>query len=323
MKIRALVPVVLSAALVLAGCSATTTSDGADSAPSGEGATTLAHPSIDGLTIDFAGTPEKVVMDCYAYSSMHDYGITPVALFGFDCDNPNVMGDIDTSGFEFVGTDGEINMEKVAELRPDAIIGNGSADGWSWFGEDVNAQLKRVAPFVPLPAGDDVDGDIADTREIAAFFGGDTTSDAVRAADSDLTAAKEAVSAAAEGKDLDVMLASPTKEMLYSAVGFKQATLLEELGLTIIGAPKPEQGNPWGKIAWEEASAYPADVILVESWNAKDPGQNFTAELWDDLPAVRDKQVSGWNSKGALTARAYAAWLDDVAALVADAKKLS
>lgn len=60
------------------------------------------------------------------------------------------MGNADIEGIETVGQDAEIDLEKLAELRPDAIIGNGNADGWSWFEDDVNAQLTRVAPFVPL-----------------------------------------------------------------------------------------------------------------------------------------------------------------------------
>ncbi|WP_245802258.1 ABC transporter substrate-binding protein [Corynebacterium pacaense] len=220
------------------------------------------------------------------------------------------MGDADVSGIPRIGQNGEIDMEKLAEIRPDAVIGNGDADGWSWFDDDVNAQLTGVAPFIPLPATGDIDTKIADTREIADFLGADVTADSIVRADADLESAKREFRDAVSGKDLNFLLASPTKEILYTGVGFAQADLLAELGATIVGAEAPATGNPWGQVAWEDASTYPADVILVEGYDPENP---FSAELWDDLPAVKARQLSGWYSKGALTSRNYADWLGGLA----------
>ena len=311
MKKTALVALGAAAVMVLAACS-TSDSDNAqeDSTAANGEQLTLSHPSIEGLNIDFENPPETLVMDCYAYSSLHEYGLEPDALFGFECDNEALMGNADIEGIETVGQDAEIDLEKLAELRPDAIIGNGNADGWSWFEDDVNAQLTRVAPFVPLPSEGSIDEKIADTREIADFFGADVEAENIVAADEDYEAAKEAFSEAVEGKDYNFLLASPTKEMLYTGVGFAQADLLEELGANIIGPDAPAEGNPWGQVAWEDASTYPAEVILVENF---DPEAPFTAELWDDLPAVKADQLGTWSSKGALTSRTYADWLQDLA----------
>ena len=311
MKKTALVALGAAAVMVLAACS-TSDSDNAqeDSTAANGEQLTLSHPSIEGLNIDFENPPETLVMDCYAYSSLHEYGLEPDALFGFECDNEALMGNADIEGIETVGQDAEIDLEELAELRPDAIIGNGNADGWSWFEDDVNAQLTRVAPFVPLPSEGSIDEKIADTREIADFFGADVEAENIVAADEDYEAAKEAFSEAVEGKDYNFLLASPTKEMLYTGVGFAQADLLEELGANIVGPDAPAEGNPWGQVAWEDASTYPADVILVENF---DPEAPFAAELWDDLPAVKADQLGTWSSKGALTSRTYADWLQDLA----------
>lgn len=309
MKRRLLTSITATAALLLASCSGSQDGPASDAEPAGDGGTTLSHPTIDGLEISFEQQPESLVMDCYAYSSLHEYGIEPDALFGFDCENPWVMGDADISGIERIGQDGEINMEKLAEIHPDAIIGQGGAEGWSWFDEDVNAQLTRVANFIPLPSGESVGENIDATRQVAGFLGADTGAEGVRQADADLETAKQEFSDAVAAKDLSFLLASPTKEMLYTGVGFNQADLLGELGATIVGPPAPESGNPWGQVAWEEASTYPADVILVEGYDADN---GFTTELWEDLPAVQADQVTGWNSKGAMTSRAYADWLSEL-----------
>ena len=311
MKKTALVALGAAAAMVLAACSTSDSDNPQEDSTAANGEQlTLSHPSIEGLNIDFENRPETLVMDCYAYSSLHEYGLEPDALFGFECDNEALMGNADIEGIETVGQDAEIDLEELAELRPDAIIGNGNADGWSWFEDDVNAQLTRVAPFVPLPSEGSIDEKIADTREIADFFGADVEAENIVAADEDYEAAKEAFSEAVEGKDYNFLLASPAKEMLYTGVGFAQADLLEELGANIIGPDAPAEGNPWGQVAWEDASTYPADVILVENF---DPEAPFAAELWDDLPAVKADQLGTWSSKGALTSRTYADWLQDLA----------
>ena len=314
MNRRLILPACLAAtALLLTSCSAAETPEGADGV-------TFAHPSIDGLELSFDTRPASLVMDCYAYSALHEYGLEPDALFGFDCENPFVMGDIDTSGIDFVGKDGEIDVEKLAELRPDAIIGQGTADGWSWFDEDVNAQVTRVADFIPLPKGTSVDESIAFVREVAEFLGADVSSDAITSSDDDLAEAKESFRAAIDGTGLNVMLTSPSKEMLYTGVGFVQADLLEELGATIVGAEPPATGNPWGQIAWEDASSYDADVILIEGYG---DDYAFTTDLWDVLPAVKADQLGAWGSKGAMTSSNYAAWLNDLTALVTASDKVS
>lgn len=317
MKRKVLFSIATALAVVLTGCSSNTE---ADDSSDGGGAVTLAHPSIEGLKIDFDKRPSKLVMDCYAYSSLHEYNIEPAALFGYECDSPQIMKGIDVSKIERIGKDGEIDMEKLAEMRPDAVVGSGSEKGWSWFKEEVNEQLKRVAPFIPIPSGGSVDKNITGMRSIAEFLGADVKADKIVQADKDFDAAKASFSEAVKGKDLNYMLASPTKEVLYTGVGFPQADLLAGLGANIVGAPKPATGNPWGKVAWEESAKYPADVILIESYN---PDKIFTSELWDALPALKAQQTGGWYSKGALTSRNYADWLNDVAAKAADAKKVS
>lgn len=315
MKRLALLPALLaSAALALTACS----SGGAGAAPEEDsaGAVTFTHPTLADLEIAFEEQPDTLVMDCYAFSSLHEYGVEPDALFGFDCENPFVMGDIDISGIERVGQDGEIDVEKLAALQPDAVIGQGDAAGWSWFDESVNSQLTRVAPFIPLPSAETIDEEIDATRDVAGFLGGDVDSEAVTQADADLETAKEELAAALEGTDLSIMLASPTKEMLYTAVGFQQAALLEEAGATVVGGEAPAEGNPWGQVAWEEASSHPADVILIEGYGED---YSFTADLWEELPAVQADQLGSWGSKGAMTSRAYADWLTEVTALVESA----
>ncbi|MGV0371959.1 MULTISPECIES: ABC transporter substrate-binding protein [unclassified Corynebacterium] len=305
---------------VSASDAATSSSASASSNVQASDALVFNHPSIDGLKIEFAEQPKNIVMDCYAYSTLDEYGIKPNAIFGYQCDDPTVMGGVDTTGIEQIGTDGEIDLEKLAQLKPDAIIGLGTADGWQWFKEDVNSQLTRVAQFVPLPGGDTVDEGIANVRELAEFLGADVTASHITKADQDYAAAKQNFSDAIAGEDLSFMLSSPTKEMLYTRADGPQADLLKSLGATLAGPTEGHEGSPWAWIAWEEASKYPTDVMLVENYDEADP---FTAEMWDSLPSVQAGQLYAWNSKGALTSRHYADWLDGLATKVQGFNKVS
>ena len=312
-KLAAILAVVAS--LALTGCSSSSSSSNEPAVSSTSSVSTgsapdaavFAHPNIEGLEIEFAKQPENIVMDCYAYSTLNEYGFKPSAIFGYQCDDPTVMDGVDTTGIEQIGTDGEIDLEKLAQLKPDAIVGLGTADGWQWFKEDVNAQLTRVAPFVPLPSGDTIDEGIANVRELADFLGADLGDTNITQADKDFEAAKKNFTEAVSEKDLTFLLASPTQEMLYTRAGGPHALLLEQLGATLVGPTEGHEGGPWAWIAWEEASQYPADVMLVEQYDEANP---FTAELWDALPSVKAGQLYGWNSKGALTSRHYADWLD-------------
>lgn len=313
-------------AFFISACSA---ENGADTSTDGSSASgdtdtnvegvTFQHPTIAGLNLEFEKQPEHLVMDCYAYSALEHLDITPDAVFGYDCDNPWVMGDTDISEVEQIGKDGEIDMEKLAQLRPDAVIGHGDADGWSWFDDDVNKQLTSVTTFIPLPDGDSIEENLDGTEKLGEFLGADLSDEKLSTAREDFKSAKEDFSKAVEGKELDFMLTSPTKEMLYTAVGFNHANFLEELGANIVGAQPPAEGNPWGKVAWEEASSYPADVILVEGLDEQQP---FSAELWDSLPAVENDQLAGWSSKGAMTYYAFAKWLQGLAQQVKEFDKL-
>lgn len=269
------------------------------------------HPRLEGQTIELPANPERLVIDCFSLQTMADYGLEPIAIFGSDCNNPNVVGDINVDEYEIIGQETEIDIERLAELRPDVIVGN-SPDGTgpTRFDEDVKEQMRRVAPFVALPVGTSVEGDIEAARAVAEALGGDVDSGQIAQDDADFEAAKDAFQDAVEGKDLNVMLAVASNEVVRTGVGFKQANLLEDLGVGIVGAPAPAQGNPWGQVAWEDMGTYPADVILTEDYGSEDA---FTSELWESLPAVEEDQLEGWSSKGNHSARYYAEWLGGLA----------
>ena len=164
----ALAALVSASALLLASC-ASGDATGEPTAHGGDGVT-LVHPTIDGLEIDFDAQPENIVMDCYAYSSLHEYGIEPVALFGYECDNPFVMGDADISGIEVcrriksdVSTCTVLVLQTSAALigRDDKIRGLDVIVATTAKTDEEARELLRLFGF-PFPIED------ADTEKKAA-----------------------------------------------------------------------------------------------------------------------------------------------------------
>lgn len=309
----------LASAFALTGCS----SSGDEAKPAGgeggdAGATEFAHPSFDGLTVTLDGKPDTIVMDYYAAGGLADYGLDPAGVFGYVAEGPLDKGHARLDRVPVLGQDADIDMEKVAELKPDVIVGHGGPDGWSWFKEDVNKQLTQVAPFMPLPQTDDVDSALEQTKQIAEFLGGDVDSDEVKKAEEDWAAAKDELKKALEDSDLKILFTSPTKDVVYTAKDFPMADLFEEAGATVIGPEKPKEGNPWGKVSWEELSQQDADIIFYEGY---DTDALEGVELWKSHPAVKAGQAYPWSSKMADSYSVQAEWLRDAAEKISQAKK--
>lgn len=307
--------------LLLTACSGagsdTTSTSTSDATTSGTStaAVSFTHPVLEDVTIELEAAPEVIVADYYAAGALADYGITPDAVFGYGYDDPWGKGNAQLDGVEVLGQGGEINLEKLAELNPDIIVGHGNATGWSWFQEDVNAQVQQVAPFLPLSYTGTIEENFAQAREVASFLGGDTTSATITQADADFAAAKEELADALAGKNLSIMLMSPDKEMVYSALGFSAEELFTEAGATVVGAPRPETGNPWGRISWEELADYNVDAFAVESTLGDLEDIDF--ELWRSQPAVEQGQVFRWNSKMAYSPVVYTTWLREITPQIA------
>ena len=113
-----------------------------------------------------------------------------------------------------VGTGNELDIEALAALQPDLIVGYGSGDNkgasWTWWDEAVTEKATKIAPFVGVQFSDQPVVDvIAEYEALAKALGGDldqavvtarTTSTAAPET-SDTTAAKAELTAIALNGD--------------------------------------------------------------------------------------------------------------------------
>ncbi|QBJ95738.1 ABC transporter substrate-binding protein [Rhodococcus sp. ABRD24] len=306
-----------AAAVVATGCST------AESTPT-------AHPSDGegwsyttgyGNTITLDAAPKRIVVDAYSAAALWDYGIRPAGIFGYGITGGQATGNADVSTMTIVGNDGEMNMEALADLDPDLVIGYGNSDdptSWTWWDEPMADKVNTVAPFtavkfsgVPLP---DV---LTEYRNLAEALGGD--GDAAKADKAAFDANSDRIrKVAAERPDISLLPLNGDSSSLYTGTTkLAQLGYLSGLGVNFSG---PDGDTGWADVSWEQVPSYPADIVMqyVRSHEA------FAASpVFVRLPAVTAGQVIDWDDKRPNTYGNYAAWFAEVATAMENAREVA
>lgn len=139
----------LVTSLVLAACSGNTANNGGqDNDASGDGEASSEETSYKVEhamgTAEIEGTPERVViLTNEGTEALLSMGVKPVGAVQSwlgDTWYDHIKAEMD--GVEVVGTESAVNLEAIAALQPDLIIGNKLRQ------EDVYEQLNAIAPTV-------------------------------------------------------------------------------------------------------------------------------------------------------------------------------
>lgn len=143
MKLRSLLSLLLIASLLfLAACgNKEEEKEGSGSSDKKEETYTVEHAMG---TTEIEGTPKKVViLTNEGTEALLSMGVTPVGAVQSWTGDPwyDHIAD-DMKDVEVVGTESELNMEAIAKLQPDLIIGNKMRQ------EEQYNQLKDIAPTV-------------------------------------------------------------------------------------------------------------------------------------------------------------------------------
>lgn len=313
--------------LLLAACSATAAQDaGGQASPA---SSEWSYTNSYGHTVTLPEAPKVIVVDSYSAASLWPYGIRPAGIFGHGLAKdapPGGLGDADLSTMKVVGTGSELDIEALAALQPDLVIGFGNTeatnDGWTWWDEEVAKKATAIAPFVGIKFSDQPVVDVITEYEtLAKALGADLTSDAVVTAKTNFETAQQSVRTTMAAKpELTAIGLNGTTAIVWTG-GPKLApiALLNELGLKTVG-PDDEDSAWWGEISWEKVPDYPADVILAYTAST----QAFAeAPVYAKLPAVKAGQVVGWDDKMPFTYAQYATWLNEVNTTLASAKKVT
>lgn len=294
------------AALVLAACGgdggATTPATGPTPGtvtPTSTPAAGLTFTDDRGETASFASRPTRIVAWQTLVPALVELGITPVGVIAFNdpATNPGfVDAGVATDGLVAVSTTyGAVDIEALAELRPDVIVtydlGGALLQG---FTDDTTQELAgQVAPFVALDSSADVETGIARMEELAVFLGADLTAARITAATEAFDVAVAGLAAlVAERPGLRVAFGGPAEQGLFVAPvdSYPELQYYRSLGLDVVDGPED------AVVSWELAPSVDADVFMLDDRTTPAELVAFgEVATWNVIPAVAAGQaVIGW-----------------------------
>ncbi|MEZ4730972.1 MAG: iron-siderophore ABC transporter substrate-binding protein [Caldilineaceae bacterium] len=217
--------------------------------------------------------PQRIVttQDQNALLPLLELGIKPVGSAGLPLEDGNFIFrrvvDFDTTGIEFVGSYGEPNLEAIALLQPDLIIGPP-------FQADIYDSLSAIAPTVLIDVHDrPLDEALLD---FAALVNATAQAEALKAAYEAHVA--EFLAALGDRREqITVSVITPGYEsgQFYNeAASQATGTVMQALGLL---RPAPEQGPEPDREyrSIELLSEHAADVMIIVSYTGEEQDPLF------------------------------------------------
>lgn len=315
----------LGATTLLAAC-------GGESRDRGSGSGAWSFTDDVGNTIELDRRPTRIAGLNDAIASLWNYGIQPVASFGYTAlaDDVNFEGK-DTSKVTEVGTTyGQIDVEALMAQRPDVIVthaypvdSEGTLDpekplyGFS----DLEQQklVGQIAPIVAIAMAGSATTVIERTAEFARSLG--VTEQELAKPKQDYEAACERLRAATSS-GLTVMAVAA-----YPGEGVHIAKAKDDPALrsyTELGMSYPDPGGSeyyWRSVSWENITDYRTDVVLY-SLRAMDGDAMLEQPTFAQLPAAKAKQLYPWEFSS-MDYVAQARTIDRLAANLEKARKVT
>lgn len=292
----------LGATGLLAACGGGTSNDRPSGREGGSGAWSFTDDT--GNTVSLDRRPTRIAGLNDAIASLWNYGIVPVASFGYTAlaDDVNFEGK-DTSEVTEVGTTyGQIDIEALAAQRPDVIVthaypvdSSGKLDPkkplYGFNDLDQQKLVGEIAPIVAIAMAGAATGVVDRTVELAKSLG--VTDDDLAGPKKEYEAARDRLREVAR-KGLTVMAVAA-----YPSDGVHIAKAQDDPALRSyveLGLSYPDPGGSeyyWQSVSWENISDYRTDVVLY-SLRAMDGDAMLDQPTFAQLPAAKAGQVYPW-----------------------------
>lgn len=283
----------------------------------------------DGKTVTLDHTPTRIIADSGAAAALISFGIRPVGIYGNNPpDQEKQLEGLDLSGIEIVGQSwGEIDIEKVAALKPDLVI----ADYWPMdaayqgFEEGVAAstmQVLQLAPITGPSQGDSALQLIEDYGKLAQSLGADVSAPQILADKAAFDHSLDGFKAALAAKpDLTVLPVWAGTDALYVAatVGSSELSDFARWGMHLITPELADDRGYWETVSWETVDKYQPDLIIVDNRSDKTMETALAQPTWTTMKAAATGQVADWPAFWLRTYAAYASELDKLTAAIGDA----
>lgn len=279
-----------------------------------------------GNTVTLAEVPSRIVMHANAAAGLIPLGIRPVGIY---VDSPvaedKSLQGLDLTGIEIVGEAwGEIDVEKVAALKPDLIV----AEYWPldkmWSGmtgeaNSAGEQIKKIAPVTGPTQGASIVTLIEDYEKLAESLGADLSAPAVAADKAAFQASLATFKAALAAKpNLTVLAVWAGTDALYVAAtaGAAELTDFAGWGMKLIDPPVADDRGYWETLSWEQVDKYQPDLVIVDNRSDSTIETAKAQPAWTTIKAAAAGQVADWPAFWLRNYKAYAEALDGLTAAI-------
>jgi iron complex transport system substrate-binding protein len=275
--------------------------------------------------------PTRIVAYTTAAAALHQWGVTPVGVFGDDPREDPVLAGFPWGKSQIVGSVyGEIDLAALHSLRAELIVSQWyppPADS-PLFGFKDLAQQHQIQSQVPIVG---LSGHVVATKQIDRFgdlafaLGADTTADAIFRARGGFHRSAASLSEIGKHKsNLRIIAVSGQESTMYVAnlAGFGDLSFYSRLGVPLISAETSDAY--WDRFGWDHAAKYPADGILYDARSLFLPF-NLAKEIpaFAALPAVRTQQVARWQVNPPPSFQAYTEAMNDLARAISGWRRLT
>jgi iron complex transport system substrate-binding protein len=280
---------------------------------SGEAASAETKPFEHAMgTTQVPVSPERVVVlsDAIIMYPLLDLGFKPIASVRNS--EEFWVGDHDTSGVEVVGTETEPNLERIATLEPDLIIGG------EWQ-EDSYESLSRIAPTVLLDGMSNEDDLFDYHRNLASLVERlpeyeELVAEVERRAE-DLRSRLEPLASELEASAFSIGGESADQVFIYYGPGTPWSVAFDRLGLRFPASMPPSHESGEEYLSLERISNFDADVVfllaapgepteeflerpVVAALSAAEKGQIFTVSyVAASSPSTTTSSVTSWSAR--------------------------
>lgn len=256
-----------------------------------------------GRVIELAETPKRIFAEHFAALSLMPFGIKPAGIVGYFAgfELPAEWSDVEL--FDLGA--GELDIEKLIALDPDISIGftwdTATKNDFGAIDESTLPGFTDIAPSLCILAVEaPINQSIERFVELAAALGADTTAPVHVASKDAFTAASEAVRSAVAAKPgLTVMAIGPTPDSPYigNPASASDLVYMRELGVNFIVPESPDSfaSNLWQELSWEQLSAYPVDLYMVDSRPSSMALDDLMkVQVFAFQPAAKAGQICPW-----------------------------
>jgi iron complex transport system substrate-binding protein len=316
--------------LLLAGLLAVTACSTSASEPTGTGSWSFTDDL--GRTVTLDERPTRVAGLTDVVASLWNYGIAPVAAFGYTgISQDKRFAGRDLSGVAELGpVYGQIDLEALAAADPDVIVTHaypvdaaGTVDPQApLYGFADLAQQEaaaRIAPIIAIKMDGSAVQVIDRTAQLARALGADPA--VIDGARAEYDAAAERMrAAAATGLRVLVVAAFPA-DGFYVAKAPDDPTLtaFADLGVQFVWVGG--SNYYWETVSWEKVGALPADVVLESQIDEMNAEQILAQPTFAATPAGQARQVYPWVF-ASLDYGAQAAYMNELAGHLQSARKV-